>query len=851
MASFCRRHLVSIYLLRQWLAGEAGPEAFRLARAHRGGVAVPPALVVLASAYRRAVALAGLDVWIDGLWEGPWDWARCSVLLERIRDRLRNHPAVIDLSEEIVRAARGHGAIEGLGPGAHLAILPSPTDSERCRQSFEGLHDSIWDVRPDGWAESLRRVWASLWNDRAFLYRRQKLLPRRHPEMAVLFRAWIPAERWGRMARVGETLEFEIHRRPGPVGGAEEFERCFLDGTRGKVTVFEGEGQLMAEEELVSLQHFATVLDRVFSAPQDCVWIWERGEARLLSCRDSPPDTEGFEWEWSRAHFKELLPELPSYYTTDYLLRHLPDGLGAFFHRAGQRPCPATMPAFRAFGGRPYLNLQWQRFQAERLGASDGDWERFFGGHPPTREGKPLGGGRHGPGLLDHFRILACLRATPRLARQHVRGVEMAIEAGRNLNMASMATLDLMLWREQNLRVLEAEGMQVTSHLLAGLSLGLNVLRKLLLPLVAHVDESLSLLVTGEGTGLASRQCLEFEDLVAEAHVWGLKKAGAKLPELTRLRACPEARAFLRRFDAFLARYGHRGLHESDEAEERFVDRPERLLELVAARLETGPPTDLRSRIEGRRHRRQRELDEVLRRARRRWVFPLGPLLASFIDWLLRRIRQFLHLREGNRSWKLRLMLLRKTLHGELARRWTREGVLERAEDFYYLGENEVAAASVDPRRRQGLRERVEKRRAMRPELLRLVVPDTFAGAVPEGKEPARPRHGEEAMLRGLAASPGLVEGRGRWCRSSEDLARLQAGEILLTASLDPTCASCLSGVAAVVVTMGGVLSHGFVLLRELGVPAVTNIPALEERVPDGALLRVDATAGTVELLKD
>jgi pyruvate,water dikinase len=106
-------------------------------------------------------------------------------------------------------------------------------------------------------------------------------------------------------------------------------------------------------------------------------------------------------------------------------------------------------------------------------------------------------------------------------------------------------------------------------------------------------------------------------------------------------------------------------------------------------------------------------------------------------------------------------------------------------------------------------------------------------------------------VLKGDGGSPGLVRGRARIVRDPSDARGLSPGDILVAPLTDPAWTPLFLPAGAVVVNVGALMSHAVIVSRELGIPCVVAVADATERIPDGAMLEVDGTAGTVTILED
>jgi phosphohistidine swiveling domain-containing protein len=119
---------------------------------------------------------------------------------------------------------------------------------------------------------------------------------------------------------------------------------------------------------------------------------------------------------------------------------------------------------------------------------------------------------------------------------------------------------------------------------------------------------------------------------------------------------------------------------------------------------------------------------------------------------------------------------------------------------------------------------------------------------VPEVEAPASPAAEGETprQLVGHPASPGLATGRARTIQSTEDLGQFRAGEVLVCDAIQPTMTHLVPLASAVVERRGGMLIHGAIIARELGIPCVNGIAHAVELLPDGEIITVDGYLGIV-----
>jgi rifampicin phosphotransferase len=173
-----------------------------------------------------------------------------------------------------------------------------------------------------------------------------------------------------------------------------------------------------------------------------------------------------------------------------------------------------------------------------------------------------------------------------------------------------------------------------------------------------------------------------------------------------------------------------------------------------------------------------------------------------------------------------------------------RAGRLEVAEDVFFITLPEARAALEGADTRALVR---EHRADYEHELSRRHVPRILLS---DGAEPTAQTHtagSADGMLRGTPASAGLVTAKARVILDPTG-ARLSPGEILVAPSTDPGWTPLFLTAGGLVMEMGGAMSHGAVVAREYGIPAVVGVPEATERISTGQQITVNGSAGTVSL---
>jgi phosphohistidine swiveling domain-containing protein len=293
----------------------------------------------------------------------------------------------------------------------------------------------------------------------------------------------------------------------------------------------------------------------------------------------------------------------------------------------------------------------------------------------------------------------------------------------------------------------------------------------------------------------------------------------------------------------FLRAYGHRGVAEIDVGLPRWSEDPTYILGVLANYLRLDEP-ELAPDVQFRRAARGAEamVTDLTRRASRK-----GRLRGALVGFLLRRTRALAGLREMPKFCIVLLLAQARALLWSVGEELAESGRLEKAEDVFFatLPEARTALAGAD------LRTVVRERRAgYEHELKRRHVPRILLS---DGTEPAAEEAldaADDAALRGTPASSGTVTARARVILDPSD-ARLEPGEILVAPSTDPGWTPLFLTAGGLVMEMGGAMSHGAVVAREYGIPAVVGVPDATERIAPGERITVDGSAGSIAFEKE
>jgi pyruvate,water dikinase len=541
------------------------------------------------------------------------------------------------------------------------------------------------------------------------------------------------------------------------------------------------------------LQEMLRVVRLVFAPGNwDIEWADDGRRCWLLQVRPitrSPGRDELF----TLANHREILPDLPSTYMSSLIAGQA----GALFeyYRRFDRELPANRPFIEIFAGRPLINLSLLLEMMRAWGLPSRLVTANIGAVTPRDyPANPARMIRKLPVLLRQG--LAQLRA-PGAARRDIRRMHQLAEQP----IENFAAANETLGQIYSLLVRRMFG------LTAAMSLPLALLRR------SGTLQAHSLRQQSIATALYSDRA-ELQAIALRRNLIAALQRG-ELPADAEFQAA---------WQAYLAKHGHRGVYESDIARPRLREDPREVLKALARMPQARAP--------------------LPPRGLRGWLFqPVWRQAARAIN-----AREQLRYEAMRDFERLRSRLL------ELAEAAVARGALPQREDIWLLSIEE--AARLD----EGWiaeAEFVAQRAAEREHLAAYQLPETLR----RSDDLEQFRHGQadkdkaaQSCLRGLSLGRGEVSGRA-WL-PAEPAGELPPGyeaaqTILVVRAVDAGWISSFGLVAGVVVETGGDLSHGSIILREIGLPAVTAVSGATSRIRSGDRLRMRADSGIVEVMRD
>ncbi|GAO11186.1 rifamycin-inactivating phosphotransferase [Streptomyces lydicamycinicus] len=832
------------------------------------GISVPAGFCVTTDAFRRIMAEApSIADRLDQLSRlDPDDREAIRTLSAEIRRTIEGIAVPGDLAAAITRA------LNRLGEQAAYAVRSSATAEDLPTASFAGQQDTYLNVMgPAAILQHVSRCWASLFTERAVTYRQRNGIDHRTVHMAVVVQQMVfphaagilftadPVTGNRKVATVdagfglGEALVsglvnpdvFKV--RDGEVvaktiAAKQRAVHALAAGGTQEVAIDsqQQEQPALTDAQVVRLVQLGRRIEAHFGRPQDIEWCLVDGDFQIVQSRPITtlfpvPETGDQENHVyvSVGHQQMMTdPMKPLGLSLWQLTAMVPmqEAAGRLFVDVTRRlASPASRAALLDVIGRgdPLV-----RDALETVLDRDG----FVPSLPDAGPGGPPAGGASAPSEPD-----------PAIVPELIERSQVSIAAlERDIRTKSgPALFDFLLDAfEEHKRVLSdplsmqaiMAGMEATWWLNDQLWEWLGE---------KNAADTLTLSAPDNVTSEMGLALLDVADVIrphAEvvAFLKDVQDEGF-LDELPKLAGGTEARDAI---ESYLDRYGMRCVGEIDITRPRWRERPATLVPVILDNVRNFEPGAAERRFEEGRQKAQQKEQDVLARLR---ALPDGDRKADATKRMIDRVRTFIGYREYPKYGIVSRYFVYKQALLEEAERLVRAGMLPEKEDAFYLTFQEfhdvVRSHQVDDRLIQQRKEAFRSYHALTPPRVLTSDGEAVTGAYRRDDVPA-------GALIGLPVSAGTIEGRARVILDMAD-ADLEAGDILVTPFTDPSWSPLFVGIAGLVTEVGGLMTHGAVIAREYGLPAVVGVERATRLIRDGERIRVHGTDGYIEILRD
>ena len=293
----------------------------------------------------------------------------------------------------------------------------------------------------------------------------------------------------------------------------------------------------------------------------------------------------------------------------------------------------------------------------------------------------------------------------------------------------------------------------------------------------------------------------------------------------------------------YLVKYGVRGPGEIDITHTRWIEKPTLLIPMLINDVKNFEPGSHQTITAQKRAEAEQKAQELIDRLER---LPGRKGKAKSTRKMISVYRHFIGFREYPKYAMMQHFYVYKQALKKEAARLVQAGILREPEDIHYLSYDELRQAfqtrQIDDRL-------IAQRKADYAVFEKLTPPRVMTSDGEVISAEYDTANSPQGALIGVPASAGIIEGRARVVLSLED-ANFEDGDILVTAFTDPSWTSVFVSLKGLVTEVGGMMTHGAVVAREYGLPAVVSVENATRLIKDGQPIRVNGTKGYVEILQ-
>ncbi len=843
---------------------QVGGKGASLARMAGAGLPVPDGFYLTTAAYDRFVAdnnlLPGIRAALKSVDTTQPD------TLETASQAIYELFKQAHIPAEIVdAAARAYAKLPGDAPA--VAVRSSATAEDLPDHSFAGQQETYLNIQTvDALLEAVKRCWASLWTARAIGYRMRNKIDQEAVSLAVVVQLLVPAEAAGILFTAnpvtGQRDQVMISATWGLgeaiVGGLVTPDTLTVDKTTGQilsrdiadkevmtVRISGGTEEQAVPENLrkapvlddqvtTALVEIGSRIEELYRQPMDIEWTLTGGKIDIVQARPITALPTPIEW---------TMPDPKSRYMRTSIVDLMPDPLSPLFATLGlsvinQGIYRMWVDVFNTkddmignllmtINGYAYEHLHWSGFELLKMVVcmvpripymmreGVNYWQTVA--LPPYREAVTEWEDKQ-PSDMSASELLEGINQVMAAFSFHL-GSLMASTMGPSSGSEGLFT---MVYK----KMVQKPGDPEAPAFLMGFDSAPLRSEKALYDLAIWCREQ---------DGLAAYLASTPAGQIAKQY------SGTQTPEGV---SDANWREWHERFGDYLNRHGY-GIYDMDFMKPLPMDQPALLLEtlkLFISKQGTNPYERQRDFV-GRREQAMKLAEERVRRGFKRWAYEKA------LKWAQKQAP----LREdGIAEIGLGYPVVRQMLH-ELGRRFAVGGMIAQAEDIFWLEQDEVEQAVSQLESGDtlaDLHQAVEERKAFWQAAKKVAPPPQL----PQSEKYLGLNtdlflaHGEHSgdTIKGVGASPGVVTAPACVLHGPEEFSKMQPGDVLVAGITTPAWTPLFTMASAVVTDIGGPLSHGSIVAREYGIPAVLGTGVATKLIRSGQTITVDGGAGEV-----
>jgi rifampicin phosphotransferase len=857
-----------------------GAKAANLSSLASSGFKVPEGFVIPIQTYSKFLEKLALEPEIKSILDGIDfdDEASLEACAKQVRELVLRADVEPWVRKEFAEE------LSAMGEDSLWAVRSSAVAEDLAEASFAGQQDTYLNVPREDVPLFVKRCWASFYNDRAVAYRHDVGIPQTGGGIAVIVQRMVDARSagilftrdpmdqedrhmiiessWG----LGESIasgivvpdRFHIERRTGRIVKRDisrKAKAVYLNSDgKGPEDVDAGKQTepSLTDAEAKELASLGKRLEDHFKAPQDAEWAIENGAVYLLQSRPITTLGEKGDTLWTRGYGDEYWSDVTSplfYSWLGYYLTEIVNHEGARIMGYWDL---AEIELLRLHKGHVYFNTE----VLERVFCYNPRFSRtkellnYF----PEKDQERIANARArlGKRALAELRIAVIdpdgmMSRTDKAYRKWAEGFMAYCQRfdAYDLPHYTEEALEEVFWE------LEAAFIKHYRLIRYGMvthSIGTNLILKRLLMdwLDDRSGELYSKLISGLPDNKTIKTNIALAKLASRAKEQRLvmeyleKLPSEEFAEV--IRQDPRFDAFRQDLDSFIAEYGCRS-HTRELFFPRWADDPSLVVDIVKS---LSQATDLDLERMERDKIAEREATEKAVLAKVRGMKG-GWARKKAVKLVMGYAQTYLQFRENQRFYLDHILLRTRRLFNEYGRRFLEHGYIPRRDDIFFLSRQEIfQIAKEGVRDKDDLLAKLISRRREFDRWRNRLPPKFLRGSVEF--DDAVYKLGNVVKIPGTSASPGVVRGSVRVVESIERLSEVKEEEILVASNTDPGWTAVFSKIGGLVTETGGILSHGAVVSREYGIPAVTAVKGATKILKTGQRVTLDGNEGIIYL---
>ena len=816
-----------------------GHKAANLGELHQiKGIQVPDGFCITTAAFKESAPIKKLTASLDGC--GLNDMDRIRWISSEIRSLIEVTPIPQDVVKEIFEM------ISHFGENQAYAVRSSSTAEDLPTASFAGQYDTYLNVSGrKAILKHIKKCWASLFTERAVTYRLQNKVKNHTAAMAVIIQKMINPQASGIMFTADPaTGNRSILSIDACLGLGERIVSGQITPDNYKVrngriiSIKKRQTQVLNDQQIIELAQIGRQVEAHFGCPQDIEWCLADDcfylvQSRPITTLFSIPaaDNQGSRIFVSVGHQQMMTDPIKPLGLSFYLLT-----TRAPMYTAGGRLFVDVTKNFASPAGREALL---------KLGESDPlikdalltVAERKDLIADPKIESQPIPTAANSPPIRE---------IDPEIVTQLIKRGQMLIaklkqkirlKSGTDLFefiLEDIQELQQFLFEPQSINVITT-AMNAANWLNSKLEGWLGE---------KNTADILSRSVPNNITASMGLELLDVADAIRPyPEISSYLQQTKDENFLEQLERFPGGTEVKNAINAYLAKYGMRCPGEIDISRERWAEKPLTLLPLILSSLKNFE-SNARRRVFNQRLQEAKEKEqEILTRLQK---LPDGKNKAEKTKSIIGIFRSLCGYREYPKYHMINRYFIYKQALLKEAEKLVQVGIIHSKDDIFYLTFDELCQTVRTQTLDQNL---IRQRKAEYHIYERLTPPRVMTS---EGEIIVGEYHQQSNLpsnvLPGLAVSSGKVEGRARVIHDLETAA-LEEGDILVTTYTDPGWTPLFLSIKGLVTEVGGLMTHGSVIAREYGLPAVVGVENATKLIKDGQKIRVNGTEGYIEIL--